>query len=227
MRAPRMGSIVTFWMRDFIPLASAQGGQAVRNHRPGSTEAGALCTNAVGRGNWLFAGSVRGGEAAAVIYTLIECCRLAGVDMLDCLADAMERVDDHPREKLNGLEPAAWTKLFAEQRDPAIKNHTKWSITAASRTLCAHFSGHFGKEPNHLHPGTLPRRTTSYHPTRSLAGHLELLKAICARRQTRRRFPRTPALDYSSGYRPSRSSEAGRHLLPTTSGYHNTCRPRP
>src|SRR5690606_28788063 len=35
---------------------------------------------AIGRRNWLFAGSLRGGHAAAVVYTLIECCRIAQVD---------------------------------------------------------------------------------------------------------------------------------------------------
>lgn len=37
---------------------------------------------AIGRKNWLFAGSMRGGRAAAVIYTLVESCKLAGVDVL-------------------------------------------------------------------------------------------------------------------------------------------------
>src|SRR5690606_25200853 len=35
---------------------------------------------AVGRKNWLFAGSLRGGRAAATIYTLVQSCRKAGVD---------------------------------------------------------------------------------------------------------------------------------------------------
>src|SRR5918993_951246 len=35
---------------------------------------------AVGRRNWTFAGSDRGGERAAAIYTLIETCKLNGVD---------------------------------------------------------------------------------------------------------------------------------------------------
>jgi transposase len=71
---------------------------------------------AVGRRNWYFAGSIRGGEAAAVIYTLIECCKLADVHMVDYLADVLERVEDHPHENLDELEPAAWANLFAEQR---------------------------------------------------------------------------------------------------------------
>jgi hypothetical protein len=50
---------------------------------------------AIGRRNWLFAGSLRGGRAAAVIYTLIECCRQAKVDMVSYFAGVLPvRVSD-------------------------------------------------------------------------------------------------------------------------------------
>ena len=35
---------------------------------------------ALGRKNWLFAGSDTGGERAAVVYSLIETCKLNGID---------------------------------------------------------------------------------------------------------------------------------------------------
>jgi len=63
---------------------------------------------AVGRRNWLFAGSVRGGHAAAILYTLIESCRLAEVDMLDYLADVLVRVHTHPASRIDELVPATW-----------------------------------------------------------------------------------------------------------------------
>jgi transposase len=44
---------------------------------------------AVGRHNWTFAGSDRGGERAAAIYTLIETCRINGVDPRAWLADVL------------------------------------------------------------------------------------------------------------------------------------------
>jgi transposase len=37
----------------------------------------AICPVAIGRKNWLFAGSMRGGRAAAVVYSLVESCKLA------------------------------------------------------------------------------------------------------------------------------------------------------
>jgi hypothetical protein len=70
---------------------------------------------AIGRKNWLFAGSMRGGRAAAVIYTLVESCKLAGVDVLAYLADVLVRVATHPASKIDELLPANWAKQFAPQ----------------------------------------------------------------------------------------------------------------
>lgn len=67
---------------------------------------------AIGRKNWLFAGSMRGGRAAAVIYTLVESCKLAGVDVLAYLADVLVRVATHPASKIDELLPANWAARF-------------------------------------------------------------------------------------------------------------------
>ena len=48
---------------------------------------------------WLFAGSMRGGRAAAVIYTLVESCKAVGVDVLTYLADVLVRVADATGEQ--------------------------------------------------------------------------------------------------------------------------------
>ena len=63
---------------------------------------------AIGRRNWLFTGSMRGGRAAAVIYTLIECCRRAKVDMVSYLAEVLVRVATHPASRVEELLPANW-----------------------------------------------------------------------------------------------------------------------
>lgn len=63
---------------------------------------------AVGRRNWLFAGSMRGGRAAAVAYTLIESCKQLGIDPIDYIADALRRVGAQPIEELEELVPANW-----------------------------------------------------------------------------------------------------------------------
>ena len=63
---------------------------------------------AVGRRNWLFAGSVTGGEAAATIYTLIESCKAADVEVAPYLADVLGRVATHPASRVHELTPSEW-----------------------------------------------------------------------------------------------------------------------
>lgn len=67
---------------------------------------------AVGRRNWLFAGSERGGHAAATAYTMIESCRRAEVDPFAYLRDVLVRVATHPAARVVELIPARWKDLF-------------------------------------------------------------------------------------------------------------------
>src|SRR3954469_16379923 len=60
---------------------------------------------AVGRRNWTFAGSDRGGERAAAVYTLVETAKLNGVDPQAWLADVLARLPDHPAKRVAGLLP--------------------------------------------------------------------------------------------------------------------------
>ena len=63
---------------------------------------------AIGRKNWLFAGSDRGGERAAAIYTLIATAKLNGIDPRAWLADVLRRIADHPVSRLDELLPWNW-----------------------------------------------------------------------------------------------------------------------
>jgi transposase len=63
---------------------------------------------ALGRKAWLFCGSDRGGIRAAIIYTLIGTARLNGVDPQAWLADVLERIADHPIQRLHQLLPWNW-----------------------------------------------------------------------------------------------------------------------
>jgi transposase len=63
---------------------------------------------AVGRRNWTFAGSDRGGERAAAIYTLIETCKLNQVDPQAWLADVLARLPDYPAKRIADLLPWNW-----------------------------------------------------------------------------------------------------------------------
>ena len=63
----------------------------------------------LGRKAWLFCGSDRGGERAAVLYTLIQTAKLNGVDPQAWLADILARIADHPARRLDELLPWNWT----------------------------------------------------------------------------------------------------------------------
>ena len=65
---------------------------------------------ALGRRAWLFAGSDRGGERAAAMFTLIETAKLNDVDPQAWLADVLRRIADHPASKLDELLPWNWIK---------------------------------------------------------------------------------------------------------------------
>jgi transposase len=63
---------------------------------------------ALGRKAWLFCGSDRGGERAAVLYSLIGTAKLNGVDPQAWLADVLERIAAHPMRDLHALLPWNW-----------------------------------------------------------------------------------------------------------------------
>ncbi|MBB4615489.1 IS66 family transposase [Novosphingobium taihuense] len=62
----------------------------------------------LGRKAWLFCGSDRGGQRAAVLYTLIQTARLNDVDPQAWLGDVLARIADCPVSKLGDLLPWSW-----------------------------------------------------------------------------------------------------------------------
>jgi hypothetical protein len=64
---------------------------------------------ALGRKAWLFAGSDRGGERAAAMYSLIVTAKLNDVDPRAWLADVLARIADHPVLRLHELLPWHWS----------------------------------------------------------------------------------------------------------------------
>ena len=66
---------------------------------------------ALGRKSWLFAGSDRGGQRAAVMYALIVTAKMNDVDPQAWLADVLARIADHPASKLDQLLPWNWKQL--------------------------------------------------------------------------------------------------------------------
>ncbi len=63
---------------------------------------------ALGRSNWLFAGSLRAGQRAATIMSLIQSAKLNGHDPYTYLKDILERLPTQPASRLEELLPHRW-----------------------------------------------------------------------------------------------------------------------
>jgi len=68
----------------------------------------ALRCVAIGRKNYLFAGSDAGGRRAAALYSLIETAKLNGLDPQQYLTDVLVRIGDHPARQIADLLPWHW-----------------------------------------------------------------------------------------------------------------------
>jgi hypothetical protein len=69
---------------------------------------------ALGRKSWLFAGSDRGGQRAAAMYSLIVTAKMNDVDPQAWLADVLARIAEQPLRNLDQLLPKNW-KPIAEK----------------------------------------------------------------------------------------------------------------
>jgi len=73
---------------------------------------------AVGRKNWLFAGSMNGLHRAALLYSLVQSAKLAGVEPWAYLKDVLDRLPSHPHNRLADLLPRQWAA--ARAASPAV-----------------------------------------------------------------------------------------------------------
>jgi transposase len=74
---------------------------------------------ALGRKSWLFAGSDRGGQRTAVLYSLIVTAKLNDVDPQAWLADVLARIADHPARDIDELLPWNWRPASAPHSQAA------------------------------------------------------------------------------------------------------------
>jgi len=71
----------------------------------------ALRPVAVGRKNWMFAGHDDGAEALAILYTMIESAKRAGLNPETWLRDVLGRLGELPSSRLDDLLPDRWKRL--------------------------------------------------------------------------------------------------------------------
>ena len=74
---------------------------------------------AVGRRNFLFTGSVRGGERLADVFTLVDNCLTLGIDPYVYLVDVINKVErGWPLRQLSSLIPHNWAAEQAAEKRP-------------------------------------------------------------------------------------------------------------
>src|ERR1700676_5484266 len=74
---------------------------------------------ALGRKSWLFAGSDRGGQRAAAMYSIIVTAKMNDVDPQAWLADVLSRIAEHPANRIDELLPWNWQRLRERTRQAA------------------------------------------------------------------------------------------------------------
>jgi transposase len=68
---------------------------------------------AVGRNNWTFFGSDRGGKTAAVLRSFVASCELVKVDPFAWFQDVLSRIGSHPITRLDELLPHCWLSVIS------------------------------------------------------------------------------------------------------------------
>lgn len=63
---------------------------------------------ALGRKNWMFAGSQRAGRRAAAVMSLIQSAKMSGHDPYAYLKDVLTRLPTHPNSRIEDLLPHRW-----------------------------------------------------------------------------------------------------------------------
>lgn len=63
---------------------------------------------AISRKNVLFLGSLDHAQGAALLYSLMECCRMNQIDPYEWLLDVMKRIETFPKDRLDELLPNKW-----------------------------------------------------------------------------------------------------------------------
>ncbi len=97
-----IGYTLSNW--DALQRYTTDGDLAIDNNRAER----ALRAWAVGRGNWLFFGSDRGGRTAAIIMSFIATCKDHHIDPFAYLRDVLARISDHSAKRIAELLPSQW-----------------------------------------------------------------------------------------------------------------------
>lgn len=69
---------------------------------------------ALGRKNWLFAGSPQAAQWLAIFYSIVATCKLNNINIYDYFVDVLPKISDYPANKISDLVPTVWNKNRAQ-----------------------------------------------------------------------------------------------------------------
>jgi transposase len=88
---------------------------------------------AIGRKNWLFVGSAKGGHTAAVLFSFTSTCHRLGIEPWAYLQDVLTRLPALPAEQLGELLPDRW-QVGRQQATPTSANSSTDAVSAPDST---------------------------------------------------------------------------------------------
>jgi transposase len=91
---------------------------------------------ALGRKSWLFAGSERGAERAALMYTLVQTAKLNDIDPQAWLANVLARMADTPQTKLADLLPMELGRRTPPPQSRITAPYAGWLLHIHQNDLC-------------------------------------------------------------------------------------------
>jgi transposase len=104
-----LGEALTYLNNQWQALCYYAGTGFVPSHNNASENG--IRPLVLGRGNWLFAGSVAAARAAAVWMSLIQTCRLHGIDPFEYLKDVLTRLPSTPTSHIDQFLPDVWKSM--------------------------------------------------------------------------------------------------------------------
>jgi hypothetical protein len=79
---------------------------------------------ALGRRNWFFAGSPRGAEDDAIVYSIVASCRDLKIDPFEYLSDVLARIPSIPESRIKEITPRRWHEARNGTRDSRSSRST-------------------------------------------------------------------------------------------------------
>jgi transposase IS66-like protein len=73
-----------------------------------------------------FAGRFEGARRAALLYSLVQSCKLVDVPPFDYLKDVLKRIATHPQRLIGQLTPKAWAETFHRPNFLVATSHVSW-----------------------------------------------------------------------------------------------------